>query len=131
MIVLDASAAIEWLLGRPLGAGVADRLDEPEQSVHIPRLWLVEVMQVLRRFVAAGTIEVDRATVAVADATDLPADRYPHEPLAPRVWQLRQNLTAYDATYIALAEALEAPLLTTDARLSRAPGHHAEVALIS
>ncbi len=131
MIVLDASAGIEWLLRRPLGSEVADRLTEPGQTVHIPHLWVVEVMQVLRRFVTIGILDNDRAALAIADASDLAADRYPHEPLAPRVWQLRHNLTAYDAVYVALSEALTAPLVTTDARLRNAPGHHAAIELVS
>jgi predicted nucleic acid-binding protein len=87
----------------------------------------VEVTQVLRRFVARGEIEPERARQALEDLADLPLQRYAHDVLLPRVWELRQNLTAYDAVYVALAEVLDAPLLTRDARILRAPGHGARV----
>ena len=131
MIVLDASAAIEWLLGRDLGEQVAQRLLAPDQSVHVPHLWSVEVAQVLRRFVRSGTLTPDRARQAVGDAKDLPAARYPHEPLLDRAWQLRDNMTIYDGVYLALAEALDAPLVTTDERMQSSPGHDANVDLIT
>lgn len=130
MIVLDASAAVEWLLRSTHGEEVADRLLADGVSVHVPHLWLVEITEVLRRFVAAGALGPDRARIALDAATDLRAVRHPHEPLAPRIWQLRHNLTAYDAAYVALAEALEAELLTTDERLASAPGHAASVVLL-
>lgn len=130
MIVLDASAAIEWLLRGPHAGDVDRRLLAENESVHVPHLWLVEVSQVLRRFVAHGSVRADRARMALGAATDLRAVRHPHEPLAPRVWGLRHNLTAYDATYVALAEALEAELVTSDERLAAAPGHNATIALL-
>lgn len=81
----------------------------------------------LRRLEAAGAVASIRAEEALGHACDLAAMRYGHEALAPRVWQLRHNLTAYDATYVALAEALDAALLTTDKRLAQAPGHDAKI----
>lgn len=127
MLVLDASATLEWLLGRPAGDGVAARLTRPGESVHVPHLWSVEVAQVLRRFTSSGTITANRGRQALAVVSELPAVRYPHEPLLGRAWQLRDNVTAYDAVYVALAEALNAPLLTTDGRLAAAPGHRATI----
>ena len=77
-----------------------------------------------------GEIDRDRGAAALADLADLPVRRYPHDILLPRVWELRNNLTAYDAVYVALAEALDAPLLTRDKRLAAAAGHHARVELV-
>jgi predicted nucleic acid-binding protein len=90
----------------------------------------VEVAQVVRRYAANGEIDVERGRMALADLTDLPLHRYPHDFLLPRVWDLRNNLTAYDAMYVALAEALDAPLLTCDKRLAASPGHHARIELV-
>lgn len=89
----------------------------------------VEVAQVLRRYAANGEIDNDRGRAALADLADLPLHRYPHDFLLPRVWELRSNLTAYDAVYVTLAEALGAPLLTRDRRLAAAAGHHARIEL--
>jgi predicted nucleic acid-binding protein len=93
----------------------------------LPHLIDLEVAQVLRRFERAGTLPEKRAAKALADFRDLPIVRYPHALLLDRVWALRQNATAYDAAYLALAEALNAPLLTVDARLRSVPGLRARV----
>ena len=122
MIVLDASALVELLLGTARGHHVADRLADPALGLHVPHLADVEVAQVLRRYVREGQLEPRVAEVALLDLRALDLERHAHEPLLERVWQLRGNLTAYEAVYVALAEALEAPLLTCDARLARAPG---------
>jgi predicted nucleic acid-binding protein len=90
----------------------------------------VEVAQVVRRYAANGEIDVERGRMALADLADLPLHRYPHDFLLPRVWDLRNNLTAYDAMYVALAEVLDAPLLTRDKRLAASPGHHARIELV-
>jgi predicted nucleic acid-binding protein len=127
LIVLDASAAVEVLLQTPAGVPIADRLLAPGASLHAPHLVDVEVAQVLRRFMRRGEIEPERARQALEDLADFPVERYPHDVLLPRIWELRGNLTAYDATYVALAEALGATLLTRDSRISRAPGHQARV----
>ncbi len=84
----------------------------------------------IRRYAASGEISSERGRLALADLTDFPIHRYPHDFLLPRIWDLRNNLTAYDAAYIALAEALDAPLLTRNQRLAAAPGHHARVELV-
>jgi predicted nucleic acid-binding protein len=127
MIVLDASAAIETLLRTAAGARCAERLLAPDASLHAPHLLDIEVAQVLRKLVARRKVDPARARQALDDLMDLPLERYPHELLLPRVWELRGNLTAYDAVYVALAEALGATLLTFDARLLRAPGHVARI----
>lgn len=84
----------------------------------------------MRRLVVAGAIPAERGSRAIRRLSQLDLARHPHEELLPRVWELRDNLTAYDAVYVALAEALNAPLLTLDARLARAPGHRARVELL-
>lgn len=127
MIVLDASAAIEILLQTEAGSPVSERILTPDSSLHAPHLLDVEVAQVLRRLVRDGELKAERAAVALTDLRDLPVERYSHEILLPRIWSLRHNLTAYDATYVALTEVLGATLLTRDSRISRAPGHSAQV----
>jgi len=130
MIVLDASALLEALLRTPAARAVEERLFEPRQTLHAPHLLDVEVAQVIRRYAAKGEIDHERGRAALADLADFPFQRYPHDFLLPRVWDLRNNLTAYDAVYVALAEALDAPLLTRDQRLAAAAGHHARVELV-
>jgi len=129
VIVLDASAAIEYLLGTPPGARVAQRIGEDE-TVHAPHLLDLEVAQVLRRLVRGGELAGRRAEQAIAGLRDFAIFRYGHEGLLTRVWALRGSLTAYDAAYVALAESLGAPLLTRDARLARAGGHQAAIEVI-
>ena len=129
MIVVDASALLEVLLRTPAATAVERRLFEPGETLHAPHLIDIEVAQVLRRYAAAGTIAPDDGRAALADLADFPLRRYPHGFLLPRVWELRDNLTAYDAVYVALAEALDAPLLTRDRRLAAAAGRHARAEL--
>jgi predicted nucleic acid-binding protein len=130
VIVVDASALLEALLRTPAAKAVERRLFAPRETLHAPHLLDVEVAQVIRRYAASGEIDSARGRAALADLTDFPLRRYPHEFLLPRVWDLRNNLTAYDAVYVALAEALGAPLLTRDQRLAAAAGHHAKVELV-
>ncbi len=130
MIVLDASVVLEVLLRMPAGVAVEERLFEPEESLHVPHLVDVEVAQVLRRYALAGEVETGRCRAALDDLASLPLTRYPHDFLMSRVWDLRGNLSAYDAVYVALAEALDAPLLTRDRRLANAPGHGARVEVV-
>jgi predicted nucleic acid-binding protein len=98
--------------------------------LHARHLLDVEVAQVFRRHVAQGAITASRAEEALQDLLDLRLLRYPHGLLLPRAWELRDNLTAYDAVYVALAEALDATLLTCDRKLASAPGHHARIEII-
>lgn len=127
MIVADASAIIEVLLNTASGAKVGNYLFASGQTIHVPHLIDVEVAHVLRRYVRTGTLSPGRAREALQDYSDLPLARYPHDVLLPRIWELRQNATAYDATYLTLAEALGAELITCDRALGSAPGHRAKV----
>lgn len=130
MIVLDASATLELLLQTPIGIRVTERALGPEETLHVPYLLDVEVAQVLRRYTLAGELSTERAEQGLTDFMDLPLTRYAHTDLLLRVWELRNSVTAYDAVYVALAEALGAPLLTTDRKLARAHGHRATLELI-
>ena len=130
MIVVDASALLEVLLNTPAAPRVADRLFGSGETLHAPHLIDLEVAQVLRRYAASGALTADRGAQALQDLADFPLVRYPHDLLLPRIWALRHNLTAYDAAYLALAEALEAPLVTRDAALAAARGHIASVELL-
>jgi predicted nucleic acid-binding protein len=130
VIVLDASAAIEWLFQSPIGRKIDRRMFAPSESLHAPHLIDVEVAQVLRRYVRDKTITAQRGQEALEDLRDLPLSRYPHDFLIPRIWELRATLTAYDAVYVALAELLGAPLLTCDGKIASAPGHDAKVVVV-
>ena len=129
MIVVDASAVIEVLLRTAAAVVVESRMFTPGETLHAPHLIDVEVAQVLRRCALAGDIDDGRGRAALADLADLPLRRYPHDFLLPCTWELRQNLTAHDAVYVALAEALGAPLLTCDRRLAAAATRHAGIEL--
>jgi predicted nucleic acid-binding protein len=130
VIVVDASALLEFLLQTPLGTRVEARLFRNRDEFHSPHLADVEVTQGLRRLVRTGEVSHDRAAGAIADLADFDLHRHPHLDLLTRAWKLRENVTAYDAMYIALAEALDAPIVTCDAPLSRAPGHRAHIEVI-
>jgi predicted nucleic acid-binding protein len=130
VIVVDASAVLELLLRARSTERLTERLLDPEESLHAPHLLDLEVAQVIRRYWLAGDLTADRAGEALTDFQDLRIHRHPHEPLLSRVWELRHNLTAYDAAYVVLAEALGAPLLTRDVRLASAPGHVAVVEIV-
>ena len=130
MIVVDASALLEVLLNTPVSARIADRLFDGNESLHAPHVLDLEVAQVLRRYVLSGAMDPERGEQALEDLAALPLNRYPHEIFLFRIWALRRNLTAYDAAYVALAEALDAPLITRDAALGRASGHHARIETI-
>jgi predicted nucleic acid-binding protein len=130
VIVVDASAVLELLLNTESGTLVRERIADITETLHAPHLLSVEVVQVLRRYAATGATTVELAAAALEDLAALDIARYEHEPLLSRVWALRENVTAYDAVYIALAELLDAPLLTFDGRLATAPGHAATVELL-
>lgn len=122
LVVLDASAVVELVLGTAVGARIRDRVTDPRISLHSPELVDLEVLHVLRRYERLGTVRPDRAWEASRNLIDLDLARYSHGALLERVWSRRFNLTAYDAAYVTLAEILDAPLLTTDGRLARVPG---------
>ena len=127
MIVLDASAAVDWLLQTTAGQSIEKRIYSRHETLHTPHLLDLEVAQVLRRLARQGVVSAHRAEEAVRDLLDLRMARYPHVVLLPRIWQLRHNLSAYDAAYIVLAEELGAPIITRDRRLASASGHAATV----
>jgi predicted nucleic acid-binding protein len=130
VIVVDASALIEVLLNTPAAAKVSERLFDRADTLHAPHVLDLEVAQVLRRYALSGEMSVERAEQALEDLADLPLNRYPHDIFLGRIWALRRNFTAYDAAYVALAEALDAPLITRDAALAKGPGHRARVEVL-
>jgi len=121
---------MEWLLQSPAGIQIDKRIFSLSESLHVPHLLDLEVAQVLRRYVREKTITGQRGREALQDLSDLPLNRYPHDFLTTRIWDLRSTLTAYDAVYVALAEVLDAPLLTCDRRVASASGHSANVEII-
>jgi predicted nucleic acid-binding protein len=129
MIVLDASAAVDWLLQTSAGRSIERRIFSGNENLHVPHLLDLEVTQVLRRLARQGLVSASRADDAIRDLLDLRINRYSHVVLLPRIWQLRHNVSAYDAAYIVLAEKLGAPLVTRDARLASASGHAARIEL--
>ncbi len=130
MIVVDASAITELLLQTPLGSRVEARLFRGRLEFHAPHLLDVEVVQALRRLVRTGDVHTSRAQEAIDDLAVLDIRRHPHTDLLSRAWQLRANLTAYDAVYVALAEAIDAPLVTCDGPLGATPGHRVQIEVV-
>ncbi len=126
MLVVDTSGVLAALVARKPASGLVERLAR-DGDLHAPHLIDTEVLHALRRLTIAGEISEDRAADVRSDFAELAVVRYPHQPLSDRVWELRHNLTAYDATFVALAETLAVPLVTCDARLATAPGHRAHV----
>jgi predicted nucleic acid-binding protein len=120
VIVLDASAAIDWLLQTAAGKQIEERIYERGESLHAPHLLDLEVAQVLRRLVQEGGVSAPRADQAIQDLFDLRLTRYPHFVFLPPIWRLRDNFSAFDAAYIALAQKLGATLVTRDSRLASA-----------
>jgi len=129
-MVVDASAALELLLGTQRGTAWRGALSRRPERLCAPHLLDVEVLHVLRRYERAGEVSSARALAALDDLREMPLDRYPHAPLLSRMWDLRKNVTGYDAAYLALAEVLEIPLVTADARLASSPGHRARVEVL-
>jgi predicted nucleic acid-binding protein len=127
MIVLDASAAIDWLLRTPAGQRIEQRIYARQDTLHTVHLLDVEFLHVLRRLVREGSLPPARAEQALEDLLALRITRHAPALLVRRIWRLRQNLTAYDAAYVALAEELRAPLITRDRRIAAASGHTAGV----
>ena len=130
MIVVDASVVIEVLLQTDDGIAIAGRLLASSETLHAPHLIDIEVAQVLRRYVLRGELKPERAQQALEVMAEFPVTRYDHEPLLGRIWELRENLTAYDAAYVALAEELNATLVTRDRRLSPVPVLRGAVELV-
>lgn len=130
VLVVDTSAILAVLAGRPRIRALAERLAS-DQDLQAPHLIDVELIHALRRLVIRGELSEDRAEDCRTDLADLTIIRYPHHPLVDRMWELRHNLTAYDAAFVALSEALAVPLVTCDSRLVEAPGHQADIHLFS
>ena len=130
-MVVDASAVVEWLMGSERGdVVVAQLLADPDGEFFAPDLLDVEVVQAFRRLARTGRVADARVTGAIELLEVLPVERCPAGILVPRMWTLRDNLSAYDAAYVSLAEALDCPLLTCDARRADAPGHQANVRVV-
>lgn len=130
MIVLDASAAVEVVLNLPRAAtDLRTRLATHGETVHVPHVFDLEALAAIRRHALRGVLSERRSRGALRALDDLRATRYSHVPLRSRIWELRENVTPYDAAYVALAEALRAPLVTVDAALAGAAGTRAEVEL--
>lgn len=127
MIVADASALVELVFQRSIAASLRTRLSG--EVVHAPYVIEIEALHALRRAWLAGVVSDDRASLARSALASLSLRLYPHRPLAERIWELRHTHSAYDASYVALAELLPAPLVTCDARLARSTGHDAEIEL--
>jgi len=130
LIVIDASCVVEFVLQTSASDAIGERLLREGRRVHAPQLLDLEVLQALRRLVLAREVTAERASAAVAKLALCGVRRWPHRGLRARVWELRDNLTAYDAAYVALAERLGCVVLTRDARLARAPGLAGRVELI-
>jgi len=124
-LVVDATVVVAALIDNGDDGRWAESL-LTSQDLAAPQLVQVEVANVLRRAAAAGEVSSDAATLAHADLLDLPIQLFPYEPFAARVWELRDNVTAYDGWYVAIAESIDAPLATLDHRLVRAAGPRCE-----
>ena len=130
MIVIDASAVLELLLRTDKGIKVQGRALVSRESLHAPHLIDIEVTQTLRRLVHLKEISAARGRQALEDHVALNIKRAEHREFLERVWALRDSITAYDAAYVVLAEILDAPLITCDAKLARAHGHEARIELL-
>jgi len=121
---------VELVIGAGAARTIIRRIEDPVLDLHAPHLLDIEVTSVVRRYVIEGKLAADRGRGAIENLAALDIERHGHDALLPRIWELRCNLTAYDAAYVALAEALDAPLLTRDRRLAAAPTHLARVLLV-
>lgn len=130
MIVVDASAVLELLLRTERGIKAQERVLDSGESLHAPHLIDIEVTQTLRRLVIVKEITAARGKEALEDHLSLNIKRAEHKGLLERVWSLRDSITAYDAAYVVLAEILNSPLITCDAKLARSHGHKARMELI-
>ena len=123
MLVIDASAVVELLMATPTGFAIEEHVFSSGESLAAPHLIDLEVLHVVRRFHRTRLLTLERAEQALEDLEGLAITRYGHELLRPSIWRLRDNLTAYDAAYVALAELLDAPIVTCDGKLAQSAGH--------
>jgi predicted nucleic acid-binding protein len=130
VIVLDASVVLELMLRSTAARAIEARIFRPRETLHVPHLLDVEVAHVLRRYVSRGELDAERGRQSLELLGVMPLRRYAHQALLPRMWQLRQNLTAPDSAYVALAESLGAVLLTRDERLVASAGHAATIEFV-
>ncbi len=130
MIVVDSSALFEVLIETTASREIVSRVFADGETLHAPHLIDLEILHIVRRYVRVRELSTTAGERAIEDFSDVPITRYPHTVLIPRIWDLRDNLTAYDAAYVALAELLDAPLLTRDQALASASGHRARIELI-
>jgi predicted nucleic acid-binding protein len=131
VIVLDASAAVELLLLRPGARQVVDRIRDPDVVVHAPGHFPVEVLAAFRGLTLGGKLAPERGRQAVGDLVALDVTLHDTTPMLERAWSLRDNVSAYDAAYVVLAETLGAPLLTADARIARIGGVPVDVEVVT
>ena len=130
MIVVDASVVAD-ALAEPTAAGEHARARiEQERDLHAPHLLDLEVTNTFRRRVRAGKLDAEQAAMAMEDLLLLRISRYPHGPMLPRIWELRENVTPYDASYVALAEQLECVFVTGDARLAKVHSVHCRIEVL-
>jgi predicted nucleic acid-binding protein len=130
MMVVDASAVVKMLLSGPTEHAIRELLLADGEALCAPHLVDLEVVQTIRRYYLRREISGERALEALEDLLDLPLVRYGHTEFLPRIWELRHNVTAYDAAYLALAEELAATLVTCDQALAASSGHTARVELV-
>ena len=125
MLVIDASAAVELLMATPTGFAIEDNLSSSGEQLAAPHLIDIEVLHAFRRFRLLNVLSAERAEQALEDFGDLSISRYGHEMLRTEIWRLKDNLTAYDATYVSLGILLDAPIVTCDSKLANSQGHNA------
>lgn len=130
MIVIDASLAFEIAVATTEGGALSDRIKLADSPLAAPEIIELEFLQTLRRYVWSKEIDAARASGALRIFADMEIQRFVHAPLRPRIWALRDNLTAYDAAYFALAEMLGAPLWTRDSKYMSVPGHAARIEVL-
>jgi predicted nucleic acid-binding protein len=128
MLVIDTSAILDALAASEPAPGLVERLSK-DGDLHAPHLIDIEILHALRGMRIRDEIQAERADDARTDFAETALLRYPHQPLSDRIWELRHNLSAYDAAFVALAEMLDAPLITCDSRLASASGHEAHIEL--
>jgi predicted nucleic acid-binding protein len=130
LIVIDASLALEIAIAAPAGRAVNDRLEAENHAIAAPEIIELEVLQTLRRLCRQGLLDQSGAGMALRIFGAMEIERYSHAPLRRRIWELRDNLTAYDAAYVALAELLDAPLWTRDEKFRSVPGHGVRIEIL-